>query len=260
MGNRRQGTEPWWSDLAVGGGSMGVFAIWVSQILTQPSMDAAVRSGSALTLAALATVGADAILLRPGPAPQTYEDLAGGTWVTGYPGCGKTYLVYDWIGEWARRGFGGLWASPKGAGAGVLGRFPRAAVERVDLIQPYGPRPRGLNLMRTYTGTAAEREILAGLVTEWFLREHSAAGQNMAHLLFMGPLGLLEWAAVAQEQVTPLELYLLFHREGFRRQVLAAASPLVADAFAMAEADTLDRVARLVARAVASESLMVTIG
>lgn len=261
LGKVRGGvTEPWWMDLARTAGSLGTFGIWTSQLLYQPTLGSAVAGGLRLTVAAAAVLGAGAYVLRRPPPQQTHEDLATGIWVSGYPGCGKTYLLYALMGAWAAAGYGGLWASPKGAGVEVLGRFPKEAVGRVDLLQPYGPCPRGLNILQTYQGTAAEREILAGLVTEWFVREHSAASQNMAHLLFVAALGLLEWAAAEGEQVTPVELYLMLHRPAFQRQVLARCSPVVSDILGSAKEDTLDRVRRLVSRAVASESLMVTIG
>lgn len=249
-----------WSNLIAGAGTAALTGAWALNVFTQPTMSAAIAGTMKLAGAAAIALGGGYLLSLPLAAAQTYEDLAGGTHITGYPGCGKTYLVFGSLPGWVTRGFGGLWASPKGAGVDVLGRFPRGAVDQVDLVQPYGQFPRGLNLLQTYTGTAAERELLAGLVTEWFCRENAATGQAMAHLLFMGALALLEWAAAAGEQVTPMELYTLFHRETFRRQVLTRGGPLAADAFRTAERDTLARVQRLVARAIASESLMVTIG
>lgn len=199
--------------------------------------------------------------LRPKhPITPTHEDWACGTYITGLPGSGKTAWAYLLAHKFCRQGWGWVWISIKSS-LPLLAYLPKEAADRCDLFAPYSDRPRGLNLLRCYTGTATERELIADQAAELFDRLHSAMSGNMRELLRMGCLGLLIWADREGVEVTLWELYRFFQEEAFRSRVLAGAPKPVRDAFGSDEVrkQTIQAVRGQLRRAVASENLLVAL-
>lgn len=210
--------------------------------------------------AAGAAAGA-AIWWRPHRSPQpTWEDWACGHYVTGLPGSGKTAFAYLQVRKFCRNGWGWIWLSIKSS-LPLLSYLPPEARDRCLLFAPYSDNPRGINLLRCYTGTATERELIADQVAELFDRLHPAMSGNMRECIRMGALALLQWAAGTRSEVTLWELYRFFQEEAFRTKVLAGAPKPVRDAFAGDEArkTTMQAVRVQLRRAVASENLLVAL-
>jgi len=207
-----------------------------------------------------ATAGYTWWVLRRPPVAMTHEDWACGTYITGLPGSGKTAWAYQLARQFCRYGWGWVWISIKSS-LPLLGYLPGEATDRCDLFAPYSERPRGLNLLRCYTKTATERELIADQAAELFDRLHSAMSGNMRELLRMGCLGLLIWADREGVEVTLWELYRFFQEEAFRSRVLAGAPKPVRDAFGSDEIrkQTLQAVRAQLRRAVASENLLVAL-
>lgn len=194
------------------------------------------------------------------PITPTHEDWACGTYITGLPGSGKTAWAYLLARQFCKNGWGWVWISIKSS-LPLLQYLPEQARERCDLFAPYSDRPRGLNLLRCYTGTSTERELIADQAAELFDRLHSAMSGNMRELIRMGCLGLLVWADRARVEVTLFELYRFYQEEAFRAKVLAGAPKPIRDAFSSDEVrrQTLQAVRAQLRRAVASENLLVAL-
>lgn len=214
-----------------------------------------------LTGSATGAVLGAIVLWRPrrSPAP-TWEDWACGHYVTGLPGSGKTAFAYLMVREFCRNGWGWIWLSIKSS-LSLLQYLPTEARSRCVLFAPYSDNPRGINLLRCYTGTATERELIADQVAELFDRLHPAMSGNMRELIRMGALALLQWAGRVQCEVTLWELYRFFQEDAFRGKVLAASPRPVRDAFSADEArrTTLQAVRVQLRRSVASENLLVAL-
>jgi hypothetical protein len=195
---------------------------------------------------------------RQHPITPSHEDWACGTYITGLPGSGKTALAYLLVRQFSRQGWGWIWLSIKSS-LPLLQYLPPEARERCALFAPYSDHPRGINLLRTYTGTSTERELVADQVAELFDRLHPAMSANMRELIRMGTLALLLWADRHQVTVTLWEAYRFFQEEAFRNQVLATAPKPVRDAFNADEARkaTMHAVRVQLRRSVASENLLV---
>lgn len=206
------------------------------------------------------TLGYGWWLSRRPPSVPSHEDWACGTYITGLPGSGKTAWAYLLARQFCVHGWGWVWISIKSS-LQILQYLPPAALQRCDLFAPYSHRPRGLNLLRCYTGTATERELIADQAAELFDRLHSAMSGNMRELIRMGCLGLLTWAHREQVEVTLWELYRFFQEEAFRAKVLAGAPKPIRDAFGADEVrrQTLQAVRAQLRRAVASENLLVAL-
>ncbi|MFZ5823862.1 MAG: hypothetical protein ACOY94_05980 [Bacillota bacterium] len=199
-------------------------------------------------------------LQRRHPITPNYEDWSCGLYITGLPGSGKTALAYLLARRFCRNGWGWVWLSIKSS-LSLLQYLPEEAREQCDLFAPYSDRPRGLNLLRCYTATATERELIADQAAELFDRLHSAMSGNMRELIRMGCLGLLIWADRAGVEVTLWELYRFFQEEAFRAKVLSGAPKPVRDAFSSDEVrrQTLQAVRAQLRRAVTSENLLVAL-
>lgn len=198
--------------------------------------------------------------LKRHPISPTHEDWACGTYITGLPGSGKTAWAYLLARRFCDSGWGWVWISIKSS-LPLLQYLPDQACQRTELFAPYSDRPRGLNLLRCYTGTATERELIADQAAELFDRLHSAMSGNMRELIRMGCLGLLYWANRQEVEVTLWELYRFFQEEAFRTKVLATAPKPIRDAFRTDEVrrQTLQAVRAQLRRAVASENLLVAL-
>jgi hypothetical protein len=217
--------------------------------------------GRFLTGGAAGVVLGAAVWWRPRRSPEpSWEDWSCGHYITGLPGSGKTAFAYLLIRDFCRHGWGWIWLSIKSS-LSLLQYLPPEARERCVLFAPYSDHPRGINLLRTYTRTATERELIADQVAELFDRLHPAMSGNMRELIRMGALALLQWADRVRTEVTLWELYRFFQESVFREKVLAGAPKPVRDAFAGDEARkaTLQAVRIQLRRSVASENLLVAL-
>lgn len=205
-------------------------------------------------------IGTVMLWRSPQSAEPTWEDWACGHYITGLPGSGKTAFAYQLVREFCYKGWGWIWLSIKSS-VPILGYLPPEARERCVLFAPYSEHPRGINMLRSYTNTATERELIADQVAELFDRLHPAMSANMRELIRMGALALLQWANRIQVEVTLWELYRFYQEEAFRGQVLAGAPKPVRDAFSGDEVRkaTLQAVRVQLRRAVANDSLLVAL-
>lgn len=199
-------------------------------------------------------------LLKAHPITPTWEDWACGLYITGLPGSGKTAFAYQVARRFANQGWGFVWLSIKPS-LELLEYLPESARDRCRLFAPHSDNPQGMNLLRCYTGTATERELIADQTAELFDRLHSAMSANMRELIRMGTLALLIWAAEEGHEVTLWELYRLFQEENFRGVVLVAAPKPIRDAFDADEArkTTLQAVRIQLRRTVSTENLLVSL-
>lgn len=250
-----------WSPLPelikVGASTAALLQLWA---VFEPTSFPVVPLKVAGVTAIIGTMGYGWWALRRRPAQPTHEDWACGTYVTGLPGSGKTAWAYLLAHKFCGNGWGWVWISIKSS-LPLLQYLPPQALERCDLFAPYSDRPRGINLLRCYTGTATERELIADQAAELFDRLHSAMSGNMRELIRMGCLGLLAWAHREQAEVTLWELYRFFQEQAFRDKVLAGAPKPIRDAFSADEVrrQTLQAVRAQLRRAVASENLLIAL-
>lgn len=243
--------------IKVGASAAALLQVWAT---FEPTSFPSVQMKMAGATVIAGTIGYGWWALRRRAAQPTHEDWACGTYITGLPGSGKTVWAYQLARRFCENGWGWVWISIKSS-LPLLSYLPEAAVERCDLFAPYSDRPRGLNLLRCYTGTATERELIADQAAELFDRLHSAMSGNMRELIRMGCLGLLTWAHRERVEVTLWELYRFFQEEAFRAKVLAGAPKPIRDAFSADEArrQTVQAVRAQLRRAVASENLLVAL-
>lgn len=168
---------------------------------------------------------------------QTFEDVSTGWYFVGNPRSGKTYLAMMWARFWIENGWGGMFASIKGA-ADIQRFFPKAHAHRVILIQPHGPYPIAINPLQTYAPLSnvdarlEERHRIATVVQEWFSDDMNAkAGIKMQALVYLGTTALLQWAEVNASQVCVADLQEFFNNEQFRLSVLRCADTEIRQAF-----------------------------
>lgn len=196
-------------------------------------------------------------LARPFDRVQSPEDLCCGWYITGKPGTGKTGYVYRMVWRWASLGWPWILMSCKST-IEVLQYLPERAIGRTTVIQPDGPRPIGIDLMRLYTHTAQERELVADQVAELYSRLHSAMSDIMREVIRLGCLALLRWASEEGVQVSPYEIYRLFQDGRFRERVLANAPGPIRDGLdpESVRPQTWQAVTTQLRRAVTSDSLL----
>jgi hypothetical protein len=198
-------------------------------------------------------------LSRPQPR-QTVEDLSTGFYVSGRPGSGKTGYLYGMMSRWASLGWPWISLSCKST-AKVLAYLPPRAEGNTIVVQPDSQRPIGLDLMRCYTDSPVERELVADQVAELYERLHPQMSALMRETIRLAMLALLTWAGRRGVQVTPWELYRLFTDQRFREVVLAEAPSPIRDGL---EGDdvrqvTIQAVIAQLRRAVTSDSLLLSL-
>jgi len=175
---------------------------------------------------------------------------------------GKTAWAILKLLDWSGRGWGWCWLSIKG-GRGVLPYLPSKLAKKVDLISPTSPRPRGINMLRLATGTAAEREQVADQTADILDRLHPTGSDLMREMVRLGTLALLEHGVRNRREVSLPDLYTFFASNQYRQTVLGHTSlPAARHTFGKDPGTqrTLEAVQRQVRRLVSSRALMLALG
>lgn len=152
---------------------------------------------------------------------QTNEDRSCSTHIIGIPGSGKTYFAMWMFIRDIEKGKGALWLSTQGiSNSDMLNYIPKHRINDVILLRPYAKRPRGINILRTYTNSELERTLVADSVVVLFKRLFENFGDNMEGILTSSVLALLEYAEKTNEKVSLWDLYIFLTDENYRMKVI----------------------------------------
>jgi hypothetical protein len=129
-------------------------------------------------------------------------------------------------------------------------------------MKPYGNNPLGVNMLRTYTDSSSERELIADSVVTLFKRLFENIGDNMEGIIYAGTMALLFYAHVNKVKVSLWELYNFLNDSNFRQKVLNdVANPVIKDTFVEIEKESsqqsLKALLRRFRHALSSESLLI---
>lgn len=189
---------------------------------------------------------------------QTEADLACHVYIAGVTGSGKTRLIFWWILQRIKR-LGQALIATKDVSQ-LLPYIQLGDVNRVLLMRPYAPRPRGLNLFARYTNEPQERELIASQTVDLFKKLYSSFGDNMEELTYHGALAILEYSDATGQPVNLWDLYTFFQDDSYQSEVLHHVKhQTTRDAFAKAEARSVAATLRRLRKPAGNDFLLATL-